>query len=94
MSESMTTEWDDDPSLVDGEIRVVMDQVLAHLVSSYMAQVLGDPEAGQRHADLAQEFMLQQLTPWHLVRTIYTMLWPTVEDQALRMLADIPREEP
>jgi hypothetical protein len=92
--ETAMDQYDNDPDLIDSEIRVVMDRVLDHLVSSYMAQVLGDPEAGRAHADAAQDFMLEQLTPWHLVRAIYTMLWPAVENQALRMLADIPREDP
>jgi len=87
-------QYDNDPDLVDGEIRVVMDEVLDHLVSSYVAQVLGDVESSVTHANLAQEFMMTQLTPWHMIRAIYTMLWPTVEYRAQQMLTDIPREEP
>lgn len=87
-------QFDDDPDVVDGEIRAVLGVVLDHLVSSYVAQVLGDMESGQRHAELAQEFMLTELSPWHMTRAIYTMLWPAVEDSAQRILTDIPWEEP
>lgn len=79
---------ENDGPLVDGEIRAVLEEVKNYLVGSFVAAASGDQELATSLGNLAQQFLWQNLTPWHITRAIFTSLWPTVTEEGTRLLTD------